>query len=286
MTAAEEGAKVLVVEKRRDPTKIKEDIGAINSRLQLESFAEFPEFQIDKTEALQEIVRYASGYVDSDLVKVWINESGETVDWLTYFLEGTGHWFMQLEGGIGDQKHPERDKAYATGHSPHPRENKPDDVDLNSDMLAHLEALGGALRCNTALVKLEQDADGKVTGIIAKDSTDENYIRINVSKGVIMATGGYATNTDMMLALQPQTMKMKANVPIGSTGRRLRHQGDALGRRRDGSLPRLHDVQPLLLPAHRDRRLQDQRQVVLVRRAALPEGQPERQALLQRVRPL
>ena len=38
MTAAEEGAKVLVVEKAETPTKIKEDIGAINSKLQLESF--------------------------------------------------------------------------------------------------------------------------------------------------------------------------------------------------------------------------------------------------------
>lgn len=218
LTAAEGGARVLAIERGAAPTKIKEDIGAINSRLQLESFAEFPEFQIDKTEALQELVRYASGYVDSDLIKVWINESGETVDWLTYFLEGTGHWFMQFEGGIGDQKHPERDKAFATGHSPHPRENKPDDVDLNSDMLNHLQELGGELRCNTALVKLEQDASGKVTGIIAKDSTDDHYVRINASKGVVIATGGYARNNDMMLALQPQTMKMKVDVPIGSAG--------------------------------------------------------------------
>ena len=72
-------------------------------------------------------------------------------------------------------------------------------------------------RFQTALVELVQDSDGKVTGVIAQDLTDEKYIRINVTKGVIMATGGYATNTDMMLALQPQTMKMKANVPIGST---------------------------------------------------------------------
>ena len=33
----------------------------------------------------------------------------------------------------------------------------------------------------------------------------------------VPSSGGYATNTDMMLALQPMTMKMKANVPIGST---------------------------------------------------------------------
>ena len=216
MTAAEEGAKVLVVEKAETPTKIKEDIGAINSKLQLESFEEFPEFKIDKTEALQEIVRYGSGYVDSDLVKVWINNSGETVDWLTNILENTGHWHMSLEGSVGNQEHIERDKAYATGHSPHPTADKPDDVSLNTDMQAFVEERGGQIRCNTMLVKLELNSKGRVTGIIAKDTQDEHYIRINASKGVIVATGGYASNGDMMLALQPMTMKMKINVPMGS----------------------------------------------------------------------
>ena len=216
MTAAEEGAKVLVVEKAETPTKIKEDIGAIDSKLQLASFEEFPEFKIDKTEAMLEIVRYASGYADSDLIKVWEDNSGELVDWLTDILEGTGHWFMQFEGGVGNLEHPDHTKAYATGHSPHPTEDKPADVDLNSDMTEFVTSRGGEIRCKTSLVKLEQDADGKVTGIIAQDMDDSHYIRINASKGVIMATGGYASNGDMMLALQPQTMKMKINVPMGS----------------------------------------------------------------------
>ena len=293
MTAAEEGAKVLIVEKADAPTKIKEDIGAINSKLQLESFKDFPEFEIDKIQALQDIVRYASGYVDSDLVKTWMDNSGELVDWLTNILEGTGHWFMQLEGGIGDQEHPERDKAYATGHSPHPTEDKPEDVTLNTDMQAFIEERGGEIRCNTSLVKLDVDvAAGRVTGIIAQDTTDGHYIRIKATKGTIMATGGYASNTEMMLALQPQTMKMKINVPMGSKSdgagiKAMLWAGAQMDPCHASMMfNRCHDVQPLLLPADRDRRLQDQRQVVLVRRAAVPEGEPERKALLQRVRPL
>ena len=219
MTAAEEGAKVLVVEKRETPTNIREDIGAINSKLQLEAFKEFPEFEIDKIEALQDIVRYASGYVDSDLIKTWMDNSGELVDWLTNLMESTGDWYMSLEGGIGDQEHPERDKAYATGHSPHKTEQGNEkNVTTSSTFQDFCDATGNVdWRFSTALVKLEMDDAGKVVGIIAQDLTDEHYIRIKASKGVIMATGGYATNTDMMLALQPQTMKMKANVPMGST---------------------------------------------------------------------
>ena len=152
MTAAEEGAKVYVVEKAAEPTKIKEDIGAIDSKLQQASFAEFPEFKIDKTEALLEIVRYASGYADSNLVKVWIDNSAELVDWLTEKLESTGHWFMQFEGGVGNLDYPDHTKAFATGHSPHPVEGKPAEVTLNTDMQEFVESRGGTIRCNTSLV--------------------------------------------------------------------------------------------------------------------------------------
>ena len=218
MSAAEEGVKVLVLERNETPTGIREDIGAINSRLQQESFAEYPEFEIDKTEALQDILRYAGGYVDSDLIKVWINNSGEMVDWLTDLMESTGDWYMSLEGGVGNLDHPERDKAYATGHSPHKTEQgKEKEVTTSSTFRDYCDKYGVEWKLNCPLVKLEMDGNGKVTGVIAKDAGDGHYVRVKASKGVIMATGGYATNTEMMLALQPHTMKMKANVPIGST---------------------------------------------------------------------
>ncbi len=218
MTAAEEGAKVLVVEKRESPTGPREDIGSINSKLQQESFEEYPEFEIDKMEALQDIVRYGSGYVNSDLIRCWEDNSGEMVDWLTELLEDTGNWYMSLEGGVGDTSDPGRDKAYATGHSPHTTDDAPEDTTLNSTFQAHCDDLGVEWKLSTALVKLEQDDSGKVTGIIAQDQNDSHYVRVNASKGVIMCTGGYATNTEMMKALQPQTLEMKVNFSgTGST---------------------------------------------------------------------
>ncbi len=217
MTAAEEGAKVIVVEKNEGPTAVREDIGAINSRLQLEEYQTNPDLAIDKMEALQELVRYGSGYVDSDLIKVWIDNSGELVDWLTDLMEGTGKWKMFLENSTGAGHG--RDKAYATGHSPHlfPEVEPESDraaatgAALNETFTQFCEEAPGdvSFRFSTAMVKLEQDANGKVTGIIAQDRNDEHYIRINASKGVIMSSGGYSTNTQMMLALQPMTMDMK-----------------------------------------------------------------------------
>lgn len=220
MTAAEEGAKVLVIEKNEKPTGIREDIGSIDSKIQLEEIKTHPEFAIDKMEALQEIVRYGAGYVDSDLIKVWINNSGELVDWLTgvYETNGGGEWIMSLEGGVGNLNDPGRDKAYASGHSPHNIVAKDDQKFPNSTSVfqAHCDEMGVEMKLSTALVKLELDGN-RVTGVIAQDLTDNHYIRINASKGVVMCSGGYATNTQMMKALQPETLEMKINTTMGST---------------------------------------------------------------------
>ncbi len=217
MTAAEAGAKVLVVEKRETPTGIREDIGAIDSKLQQASFDKFPEFKIDKMEALQEIVRYGSGYVDSDLIKVWINESAELVDWLNDLFDADGTFYLEFEGGVGNVNDPGRDKAYATGHSPHPTGKGAEDATINSVFQKVCDEHGVEWKLSTALVKLLQDESGKVTGIIAQDQNDNHYVKVTASKGVLLTTGGYATNTDMMLALQPMTMDMKINIPAGST---------------------------------------------------------------------
>ena len=67
------------------------------------------------------------------------------------------------------------------------------------------------------MVKLEQDESGRVTGVIAQDTTDNHYVRINASKGVVLATGGYSTNTAMMQALQPEILDGRILCTSGST---------------------------------------------------------------------
>ena len=54
--------------------------------------------------------------------------------------------------------------------------------------------------------ELERKVGNRVTGLIAKNATDE-YVRYNASKGVILACGGYSGNETMMNALQPQSVE-------------------------------------------------------------------------------
>lgn len=216
ISAAEHGAKVLGIEQMSAIATPREDLGAIDSTLQRESFEEFPQFEIDKMEAMEDIVRYANGFVNYDLVKLWADESGDMIDWLSEIIARNGEFAMRFEGSVGTEGQGARDKAWATGHSP---EKLTDDKDVTfgTTLRDYAEELGAEFRYDTMLVKCEQDASGRVTGVICRDGNDRHYLRVNASKGVILATGGYAANTEMVEARQAWNNRLKINVPVGGS---------------------------------------------------------------------
>ena len=216
IAAAEAGAKTLAIERQSAIGNLREDIGAINSRYQIETEQTFPQFHIDKKEAIEDIVRYANGFVRYDLVKLWADESGACVDWLGDIIERNGNFKMWHEGSIGTENTGARDKAWATGHSP---ENLTEDeaIEFGTELTSYGEEKGAEYRYNTEFVKLETNGDGRVTGIIARDTQDLHYIRINASKGVILATGGYGNNIEMMEDRQGWNQRLRIGVD-GSGG--------------------------------------------------------------------
>ena len=215
ISAAENGAQVLGIDRVSSVANPREDIGAIDSKLQKASFAEYPQFKIDKMEAMEDIVRYANGFVDYNLVKLWADESGDMIDWLTEIVERDGRLRMDFEGSIGTEGQGARDKAWATGHSPNKTDLGKEDKNFTFgvSLKEYAEEKGAQFRWNTELIKLEQDDDGRVTGIIARDVKDRHYIRINASKGVILTTGGYGNNLEMMQARQPWNQSIRVAVP-------------------------------------------------------------------------
>lgn len=56
-----------------------------------------------------------------------------------------------------------------------------------------------------------------MTGVVCQDGNDLHYIRVNASKGVILATGGYVSNTEMVEARQAWNNRLKINVPVGGS---------------------------------------------------------------------
>ena len=220
ISAAENGAKVLGIDRQGTPHNVREDIGAIDSRLQQASFDEFPEFRIEKKEAVEDIVRYANGFVNYDLVKLWADESGAMVDWLTDIIQRDGKLVMEFEGGVGDTSDPGRDKAFATGHSPQKTDAVAEDEEWGfaESILAYAAEQGAEVRWYTEFIKCETDESGRVTGVIARDvQGDRPYLRINASRGVILSTGGYGNNLEMMEDRQAWNQKIRIACP-GSGG--------------------------------------------------------------------
>ena len=64
-------------------------------------------------------------------------------------------------------------------------------------MLELYAEAGGEIEYNTTAVELVQDSSGKVSGVIAQNK-DGEYIQYNTSKAVMLATGGFGGNKDMM----------------------------------------------------------------------------------------
>lgn len=213
-SAAEEGVRVTCIEKGAIGGGVRDNLGAVNSRLQQEAGC-----NIDVNEICDDLTSYASGYCNPRLYRLWAQNSGEAIDWYQDRIEEAGY---QLFFEAANETKPTYYKHWATGHIP----SWPADADFSGEedvvngkiVLGEYGAAQGVdFRFTTSLVRLIHD-EGVVSGAIAQGP--DGYIRINASKGVVVCTGGYARNEDMLKALQPQTLeKMSHSRAVdGTTG--------------------------------------------------------------------
>ena len=191
--AAEEGAQVVLLEKTPQVgANCREWIGALGSSMQQEKGVE-----IDKHEVIEQLCFYASHRCDQRLIRLWADHSGETIDWLDAVVrEQDPSAYVFLETDVGAEDH----GAYKTFAMQHNVQN--DDEKLKSlDFVAKkVEELNVDVRVSTAMKQLEREdgGTGRVSGVLAESK--DGYVRFNASKGVIIATGGYCSNVDMMTA--------------------------------------------------------------------------------------
>ena len=196
-SGAESGVKTLLIEKKGCLTHPKNEFGGFGSRLQRQAGIE-----TDKWELLRDALMYNAFSIDERLWILWLEESGDAIDWLSdRFAEGGS--FMHLQDGYETHSADGHGfTRYISGHRPY-WSKEPG----AGTLCKYAQKYGAEIRMNTGLVKLIHN-NGCVTGCIAQDSVSRNFIRIIATKGVVVATGGYANNTEMLEALQPQTRDM------------------------------------------------------------------------------
>ena len=188
--AADLGLNFIICDKANQVPETREYLGGVDT-----AYAKANNVEINKPKLLNELTRYASGKCNQKLIKMWIDESAEYVDWVTEVMKDQGKEVMldmppaHATGGT-DYYVPYVQHLWEPSYVPPTR---------NDVIAERLSGQGHDILFEHEMVKLLH-GEGTVTGAIFK--TKDGYKQIN-AKNTLLATGGYAANPVMMRALQP-----------------------------------------------------------------------------------
>lgn len=216
LKAAEEGAKVLMIEKMTEGRSAWESFGATQATFQKEQG-----IVIDDAQLIDEILRASDWRADPEVVTSYVKHSGEVADfWQAMFDKtGTGWQIYKFDQAPNYNGFPVID-SYVNFKMPEGiSKTWLFGLHVCEDLLKALSTYDNAeVRYECPAVQLVKEAN-RVTGAIAK--TADGYIRINASKGVLLATGGYDANPEMMQAwVRPEDYEYSSwwNPSWGTTG--------------------------------------------------------------------
>ena len=149
-----------------------------------------------KEEMVEGLWKASSGRADERLIKLWADRSGEVADWLVDMADEQG-----IDVMVGRFSH----MFCKPGCSPFCLNRTPvgctqDDGELCLlNMMAEKgRRLGVDIRTSTRAVRLiRPEEQGRVTGLIARRA-DGSYIQLNAKKAVILCTGDYGMDDEML----------------------------------------------------------------------------------------
>ena len=202
--AAANGLNFRVIEQNANVQDTRHWYGAVDSAAAKEA----GEPATDKAKLLSEISRYASGKCDQRVVKTWINESAAMHDFMRSILEDKYGWVCDFTSGSeaawpAENAEHNTDYLFPVEEHNYMASERESGLARNELLLQYIQELGYGVDFKTSLAKLEKNAEGRITGIIAQNMDDDHFIRYNAAKGVLLACGGYAGNPYMMQQLDP-----------------------------------------------------------------------------------
>jgi len=189
--APEAGAKVAVIEKRETFTTRGMHIAAVGSKVQKELGIE-----IDAEQAVREIVRWSLKRVKENLHWLFIEKSGEAMDWITDMVRAEG---MDVTLWAGHYKGPDY-YEYPVTHivvGGPGAERFAFMEDVGSVLEKNAEKLGAEFYYNVRAAQLVRPDNDRVTGVIVENA-DGDYVKYEGTKAVILATGDYGADDEMI----------------------------------------------------------------------------------------
>lgn len=187
LSAKEAGASPIIIEKNPGFAARGMHITGFKTKWQQEKNINLNYRQINR-----ELIRWAQGRVNEDLIHLFAQKSGACFDWVADMATSKG-----LIVGLWDDyyKGPDYTEYPVTHIFRDPQTNVSGNIPLLKALEETAKERGIEIRYRTKAAQLVKDSSGKVTGVIA--GTPGEYTQFNASKGVIIATGDYASNKEM-----------------------------------------------------------------------------------------
>lgn len=204
LRARECGAEVVMLEKMEKVIGRGGSIFAMNSR-----FLKEKGYSIDIGQTYKKMMGYHSYRIDEAKWMIHAIKSGEAMDWLEEKMVNASsvggndlfpimeQWYIDPENINGE--YPGTHEFLGGPNGKSPRDNPQQDVVDN--LAAYCVDAGVDIRYKTEAVYLEKDSSGRVTGAIAKAGSD--YIRFVGRNGVVLSTGDFGTDTEMIARYCP-----------------------------------------------------------------------------------
>lgn len=193
LACAQQGMKVVALEKGSSPTWRSPTMGAFNDRIHKKFGVKF-----DTKQWLDDAMVNCAYRGEQTVYQKWIDTCDEAVDW---FLDQLGlndeDYFLTFNAGdFRDFNAPYDELSLSRSW------NTSINIPLAPDEIAatlqkRITGAGAQVLFNTPVVQLVKDGD-QVIGAIAK--TESGYVKYLAAKGVVLATGGYEFNPDKLNA--------------------------------------------------------------------------------------
>lgn len=208
LSAAEGGAKVVVLEKGKTFSARGFDIAAVDSRIQKKMG-----IKIDVPAAIRALIKNCDKQVKEELYWIWTKHSGKALDWILDQTEPAGLVAKMSAARYQGPNYFEHPVTHHILGGPHTKEGS--FIDVVEILVKNAKAKGVDFRYRTPGVRLIREGKGPVTGVIA--GMAGNYTRFVASKGVVMATGDYGSNPEMLRYYCPIATYVDHNVytPVG-----------------------------------------------------------------------
>jgi fumarate reductase flavoprotein subunit len=206
LSAAEVGGRVVLIEKMPNFQARGGDNGYIGSRLQKKLGIE-----IDKNQVILDLMRYGANKPDQRLLRLWADNCSQTIDWLMDMTDAAG-----INVSISQFPPPAAYNAANEYYPSYLTVHQYQQEKVVKCLMDNALKISATLLFKTRALHLIRKGKGRVTGAVACRA-DGKIMQIDAKKAVILCTGDYGYNSEMMAKYCPQAAYLASKLKT-STG--------------------------------------------------------------------